>query len=121
MKKQILLLVSVLISFSAFAQNDTVDVFDMSLEELMNVKVVSASKSTQKLSDAPSVISVVSRKEIQNMAVTSLIDVLKFMPAIEVSMSPTGFYRVSIRGERKKGNIKWEEIKAKKEWIKQME
>lgn len=102
----IILTFALFFSFSNIkAQGDSTDIFDMSLEELMNIEVVTASKKAQKLSDAPSIISAFSKSDIQRMNVTSLIDILNYIPAIETSMDPTGHYRISIRGARKDGNI----------------
>lgn len=95
-------------SFS-YSQEDNDSIINylqnISLEELMDVEVVSASKTAQNLSEAPSILSVVTEKEIEKMGVTSLVDILKHVPGIETSMGINGDYRVSIRGERRDGNI----------------
>lgn len=91
------------------AQEDTVKkpikLYNLSLEELMNIHVFSASKKIEKASEAPAIISVVQRKDIENMGVTSLIDIFKYIPGIETSIGSDGQYRLSIRGTRKEGNI----------------
>lgn len=71
----------------------------------INAQVVSASKKEQTISDAPAIISVLDRHMIENISGTTLADILKYIPAIEVSLGPDGDYRVSIRGIRKDGNI----------------
>lgn len=94
--------------YNGYAQEDTVktgELLMLSLEELMNVEVITASKKVQKITDAPSVISVMTKYEIERLGVTSLIDVLEYMPAIETSMGTDGHYRIAIRGSRKYGNI----------------
>lgn len=93
------------ISQNIFAQNDSINYLDMSLEELLGLKVKIASKKTQKLSEAPSVISAFNRESIEQMGVTSLIDILNYIPGIETNIDINGYYRVSIRGIRKDGNI----------------
>lgn len=93
------------LSFFVHAQEDTTDVYNLTLEELMNIDVFSASKKKQKLMEAPAIMSVVSKAEIDRMGVLSLIDVLKFVPGIETSMAPDGSYRLAIRGNRKDGNV----------------
>ncbi len=80
-------------------------IFNLSLDELMNLKITTASKKEELVSESPSIVSAISREEIEKMAVTSLIDVLKFIPGVEVSMGPNGHYRLAIRGVRKDGNI----------------
>ncbi|OFY83182.1 MAG: hypothetical protein A3F72_21455 [Bacteroidetes bacterium RIFCSPLOWO2_12_FULL_35_15] len=103
---------TILLSFMSFyihAQHDSIQklstLTELSLEELMNIKVYTASKILQKTSDAPAIISVVTYQDIREMGVTSLIDVLKYIPGIETSMGPDGHYRVSIRGTRTDGDI----------------
>lgn len=91
------------------AQEDTMKIptklYDLSLEELMSIHVFSASKKTEKANEAPAIISVIQRKDIENMGVISLIDVFKYVPGIETSIGSDGQYRLSIRGTRKEGNI----------------
>jgi outer membrane receptor for ferrienterochelin and colicins len=109
MKKAIFIALLLLGSFLSEAQKDstfnTSGLLELSLEELMNVNVYTASKKIQKASDAPAIISVITYEDIRKMGVTSLIDVLKYVPGIETSMGSDGFYRLSIRGARKDGNV----------------
>ncbi len=56
---------------------DTTDyLFEMSLEDLMNVIVVTASKTEEKQSDAPGVISILTKDEIARFGGNSLADLL---------------------------------------------
>lgn len=77
----------------------------LSLSELSELKVVSASETEKEFVKAPSIISVITQQDIESRGGTSLIDILKFIPGIETSMGADGNYRVSIRGERKAGNV----------------
>jgi len=54
--------------------------FSLSLTELLKVRVVSASKTKQKVSDAPSIINVITADEIQKIGANSLFDVLSIVP-----------------------------------------
>jgi|GEM_PF-1479884 len=80
-------------------------IMGMSVKQLLQVPVKSAAKHEQTIDQAPSIISVFTRNDIDKMGVTSLIDVLKHAPGIETSMAPDGHWRVDIRGIRKDGNI----------------
>jgi outer membrane receptor for ferrienterochelin and colicins len=93
------------VHFVGFSQIDTTNYFNLSIEELMNLNVYSASKKTQNIMEAPATMSVIQRKEMDKMGVNNLIDVLKYVPGIETSMGPEGTYRISLRGNRKEGNI----------------
>lgn len=52
----------------------------LTLEDLLKIKVSTASKSTLSLNDAPAIINVITANEIQKMGATSLIDILSIMP-----------------------------------------
>lgn len=56
--------------------------FDMSLEELMNVRVVTVSKTEEKQSNAPGVISILTKDEIARFGGSSLADLLARVPGI---------------------------------------
>ena len=56
--------------------SSTGDLFDLSFEELLNVKVFVASKSEEALEDAPGVITIITREEIEGYAANTLGDIL---------------------------------------------
>lgn len=82
-----------------------IDVSELSLEELMNLTIYSASRKVEQLNAAPAIASVITKNDLLYYSGLTLIDVLKYVPGVEVSMGSEGFYRVSIRGTRKEGNI----------------
>jgi outer membrane receptor for ferrienterochelin and colicins len=61
----------------AAAQEKTKDLTQLSLEDLMNVEVYSASKHMQRTSDAPSSVTVVTADEIQRYGYRTLADILE--------------------------------------------
>ncbi len=63
------------------AQVDTL--LQLSLEELLEVEVVVASKSAETTALAPSSVTVFTRHEIQNMGVTTLGELLDFVPGFQ--------------------------------------
>lgn len=64
--------------------------FTMNIEELMNVKVASASRSETSISELPAFVQIISRDEILNNNYATLVDALKDMPGIKVSQPGTG-------------------------------
>lgn len=54
----------------------------MSLDDLLNVEVITASKTSEKLSDAPGVLAVVTRDELQRFGGTTLKDILERVPSL---------------------------------------
>ncbi|PYX68147.1 MAG: TonB-dependent receptor, partial [Acidobacteria bacterium] len=59
------LLTFLLLTATAFAQKETRDLGEASLEELANIQVYSASLHMQSVSDAPSSVTVITADEIQ--------------------------------------------------------
>jgi len=105
-----ILIMLIIVCNGAYSQPDSTatgeeGVYDLNLFELMNLNITIFTFCSQKMSDAPSIISAYTQQDIEKMGVTSFIDVLKYIPGIETSMDNMGNYRVSIRGIRKDGNI----------------
>lgn len=69
-----------------YAQRDSVttDIFDLSLEELMNIEVTTASKFSQKASEAPATVYVVTQQQINERNYSSLKELLMDIPQIEI-------------------------------------
>lgn len=57
-------------------EKDIRELLEMSLEDLMKLKVTVASKTPESITEAPGVISVISRKEIESFAESNLGDIL---------------------------------------------
>ncbi len=70
----------------------------LSIEDLANVEVSSVSKTAQPLSDAPAAIYVISRDDIVRSGATSLIDILRLAPNLQVAQITAADYAVSSRG-----------------------
>lgn len=84
------------------AQDTTpVDPFTLSFEELLDIEVVTSSRRLQTLSQAPGVLSVISREQIKAYGASSLIEALELAPGI----LGTGTYMfpvnsLSLRGDQ---------------------
>ncbi len=74
------------------------ELLELSLEDLMDVKIVSASRKEESAFEAPLSSCVITRQEILNMAATSVPDALKICPGLIVREHAPGTYDVSIRG-----------------------
>lgn len=61
------------------------DVLEMSLEELLNVKVTVASKVAETASDSPSSVTVFTQTDIRNMGISHLGELLNFVPGFQVT------------------------------------
>lgn len=69
---------------NSFAQTDDTDIYEMSLEELMDLAVVSASKTEERSSDAPSTIYAISKEQIAMRGYSNLEELLEDIPEIEI-------------------------------------
>ena len=72
---------------NTIAQTDTtkmIDILDMTLEELMQLKVYTASKISQKATDAPATVYVVTQQQIEQRNYSCLKELLDDIPQVEI-------------------------------------
>jgi len=67
--------------------NGSEEFFDMSLEELMNVTIRSASNREENRSEAPATVIVISREDITVRGYHSMIDILNDLPGMDIILS----------------------------------
>jgi iron complex outermembrane recepter protein len=70
----------------------------LSLEELGNVEVTTASKNPEPLSKTPAAIYVITQADIQRSGATSLPEALRLAPGVEVARIDADHWSVAIRG-----------------------
>jgi outer membrane receptor for ferrienterochelin and colicin len=75
------------------------DLMSLSLEELMDVKVIVASKKEATLREAPGIITVVTAEEIAHSGARDLIDVLRLVPGYDFGVQLSNLVGVAIRGQ----------------------
>jgi len=100
---QSLLLVAGLLTFAPtlFAQEQPAvadDVYSLSLEELMNIPIVSASKKNETLFEAPLSSYTITRADIDKAGSTSIMEALRLAPGVIVREQTNGVYDIHIRG-----------------------
>lgn len=74
------------------------DLTQLSLEELMAIEITSVAKKSQRLSDAAAAVHVLTREDIRRAGVTSLPELLRQVPGVQVARIDGSRYAVSIRG-----------------------
>jgi len=74
------------------------ELYDLSLEELMDISIVSASKKKESLFEAPLASYTISKEDIFKAGATSIPEALRLCPDIIVRESTNGVYDVHIRG-----------------------
>ena len=87
-----------LVTGSIFAQNESGDLFSLDIESLMNIEVVSAAKKAQRIGEAPAVMSVLTREDIKNLAVNTLIDAVGYVTGVTSYNTYHGVGPITIRG-----------------------
>lgn len=97
LRTQLSVLVCLLCCTPLLAQEE-VDLFDLSLEELMNVEIVSASKKSENLFDAPVSSYSITRDEIARAGSTSIPEALRLCPGVIVRETTNGNYDIHLRG-----------------------
>lgn len=101
MLKQLIGIFFLFLSFNVWGQSDTTAFYDIDLESLMKMKVVTASKNKESIQHAPAVMSVITAKEIEAFGAMKLWEVLDRMTSIYVIgtyFSPQGM--VTMRGKK---------------------
>ncbi len=78
------------INITMNALDDEVNLFELNLEELMNIEVVTATKKGEKISDAPATVRVITEEQIKLFGWRDLKDVFKSIPGIDVSYTVQG-------------------------------
>ena len=102
--KHVIPIVLCLTAFSAQAQeqeqlkDEQKDLAELSLEELMNVPINSASKKDETLFDAPLSSYTITRTDIERAGSTSIMEALRLAPGLIVREQTNGVYDIHIRG-----------------------
>lgn len=107
MKNYLLLVTLLSITLLSFGQEDkelaVKDVYEMSLEELMNIEVYGASRTHgESSSTAPATVKVITQQQIVDRGYRSLLDILYDMPDVKVDygVDPRWMNDITIRGIR---------------------
>ncbi len=85
-------------SAPAYAATTTTDLTELSLDELMNVEVTSVSKKTERLSDAATSIFVITQEDIRRSGYTSIPEILRLAPNLQVARVDSSQYAITARG-----------------------
>lgn len=72
--------------------------FDLTIEQLLDTQITSASKKTETVAQAPAAIYVVSSEDILRSGVTNIPDALRMVPGVNVARADSNSWAISIRG-----------------------
>ncbi|MCP4689028.1 MAG: TonB-dependent receptor [Desulfobacterales bacterium] len=80
---RVILTLTIVISIPGTCFTDDNGLYDLSLDELLDVKVYIATKTDIRIDDAPSIVMVITSAEIERMGARDLIDVLRVVPGFD--------------------------------------
>jgi len=76
----------------------SLELMDLSLEELMDIQVYSVGKKEQRLADAAAAITVISQEDIRRSGFTSVPEVLRLVPGVQVARLDANKWAITVRG-----------------------
>lgn len=81
-----------------WSQQRQPDLTDRSLEDLMNIEVTSVSKKEQRLSHTAAAVFVITQEDIRRSGATTIPDLLRMVPGVDVAQIDANKWAISIRG-----------------------
>jgi iron complex outermembrane receptor protein len=94
----LLALLSVALAQPVLAQLQVASLLALSLEELSNIEITSASRRAEPLSGAPTSVFVITADDIRRSGATSLPEVLRLAPNLQVARTSAQGWAISSRG-----------------------
>lgn len=79
-------------------QKEFQDFEELSLEDLLEIEVVTAAKKVQKISEAPAAMYVITEEDIKQSGATTIPDVLRIVPGIDVMEITATDFAINARG-----------------------
>jgi iron complex outermembrane receptor protein len=92
------LLLTLFLTVPAWPQQQSQDLTTRSIEDLMNIKVTSVSKTEQTLSRTAAAVFVISQVDIAQSGATNIPDLLRAVPGMDVSQINGNTWAISARG-----------------------
>jgi iron complex outermembrane receptor protein len=87
-----------IVSFLVSVTHASTDLTELSIEELINLQITSVAKRPQNLFDAPSAIFVITQDDIRRSGATSIPELLRMVPGLEVARIDASKWAISSRG-----------------------
>ena len=90
------------LALPTWPQEKSTDLAAVSLEDLMNMKVISVSKTEQTLARTASAVFVITQEDIRRSGALNIPDLLRMVPGVNVAQINGNNWAVSIRGFNKR-------------------
>lgn len=85
-------------SYISSASSDQEQLMGLSVEDLLNIEVISTAKKAKSINDSPTAIFVISQDDIKRIGATSIPEALRLAPGLDVARIDTNKWAVSARG-----------------------
>jgi iron complex outermembrane receptor protein len=85
-------------SFANARERSLEDLVQLSIDELANIEISSVSKTSEPLSDAPAAVYVITHNDIIRSGATSMPEILRLAPNLQVARINANNYAISARG-----------------------
>jgi iron complex outermembrane receptor protein len=92
------LLSTVALPMTGFAQTKVPDLAQASIEDLMNIEITSASHKEQRAGDVAAALSVITQEDIRRSGMTTLPELLRLVPGVQVAQINSNKWAVAVRG-----------------------
>jgi iron complex outermembrane receptor protein len=96
--KQFLTVLFLCFTYSSIAHSDQDELIELSVEDLLNVEVISVAKKAKSLNDSPAAIFVISQDDIKRIGATSIPEALRLAPGIDVARIDSNKWAITARG-----------------------
>jgi iron complex outermembrane recepter protein len=83
---------------SGLAQARVSDLTQMSIEDLLNIEITSASRKEQRVADVAAAVFVITHDDIRRSGMTTIPDLLRLAPGVDVAQINSNKWAVSMRG-----------------------
>lgn len=83
---------------AVYAQNVPADLTQLNIQELMNIQVTSAEKQPEKFFTTPAAIYVITSEDIRRSTATSIPELLRMVPGVNVQRITSNTWTITIRG-----------------------
>jgi outer membrane receptor for ferrienterochelin and colicin len=87
-----------LLAMTANSHAQNLDIDNLSLEDLLNIKTSVASKTEKSTRESPGIVTVITKEEIAKMGARDLIDVLNMVPGFSFAHDVQGVVGLTVRG-----------------------
>ncbi len=84
--------------YSSAVYSDQNELLNLSVEDLLNIEVISVAKKAKSLNDSPAAIFVITQNDIKRIGATSVPEALRLAPGLDVARIDANKWAVSARG-----------------------